>query len=76
MEDLVMLDSIMRTPDTMTDELGGLPVPVSCNATIDRTMNLTGVKLGLPSNFGWVNPGLSGEVSGLIQILRLGCELM
>ena len=63
MEDLVMLDSIMRTPDTSTDELGGLPAPVSCEAPIDRGLNLTGLKLGLPSNFGWVNPGLSGEVS-------------
>lgn len=63
MEDLILLDSIMRTPDTTTDELGGLPVPVSCDAPIDRSMNLTGLKLGLPSNFGWVNPGLSGEVS-------------
>ena len=70
MEDLVMLDSVMRTPNTMTDELGGLPIPVSCDATIDRSMNLTGLKLGLPSNFGWVNPGLSGEVSSLYYSLR------
>lgn len=66
MEDLVMLDSVMRTPNTTTDELGGLPAPVSCDASIDRGLNLTGLKLGLPSNFGWVNPGLSGEVSSPI----------
>ena len=62
MEDLVLLDSIIRTPNDMTDELGGLQVPVSCNVEVDRSMNLTGLRLGLPSNFGWVNPGLSGEV--------------
>lgn len=62
-EDLVMLDSVMRTPHITTDAFGGLPVPVCCDAPIDRSLNLTGLKLGLPSNFGWVNPGLSGEVS-------------
>ena len=71
MEDLVMLDSVMRTPNTTTDELGGLPAPVSCDAPIERSLNLTGLKLGLPSNFGWVNPGLSGEVSTPIPTLFL-----
>ncbi|KAL3163281.1 hypothetical protein ABBQ32_009676 [Trebouxia sp. C0010 RCD-2024] len=65
MEDLILLDSVIRTPNTTTDELGGLPVPVSCDAPIDRSMNLTGLKLGLPSNFGWVNPGLSGEIQNI-----------
>ena len=66
MEDLVLLDSFMRTPNATTDELGALPAPVQCNADVDQSMNLTGLRLGLPSNFGWVNPGLSGEVS-LVQ---------
>ena len=66
MEDLVMLDSVMRTPHKTTDAFGGLPAPVSCDAPIDRSLNLTGLKLGLPSNFGWVHPGLSGEVSNPI----------
>lgn len=72
MEDLVLLDSFMRTPNATTDELGALPAPVQCNADVDRSMNLTGLRLGLPSNFGWVNPGLSGEVrSALHAMLRL-----
>lgn len=71
MEDLVLLDSVIRTQNATTDELGGLPVPVSCAANIDRSMNLTGLKLGLPSNFGWISPGLSGEVSTLPHLLHL-----
>lgn len=63
MDDLVLLDSFMRTPNASTDELGALPAPVQCSAEVDRSMNLTGLRLGLPSNFGWVTPGLSGEVS-------------
>ena len=71
-----MLDSIMRTPNTTTDELGGLPAPVSCDAPIDRGLNLSGLKLGLPSNFGWVNPGLSGEVSRPVPKLFLASKDM
>ena len=63
MEDLVLLDSIMRTPNATTDEFAALSAPVSCAVDVDRAMNLSGLRLGLPSNFGWVNPGLSGEVS-------------
>ena len=73
MEDLVLLDSFMRTPNATTDELGALPAPVQCNADVDRSMNLTGLRLGLPSNFGWVNPGLSGEVSLITDKKRKVC---
>ncbi len=65
MEDLVLLDSFMRTSNATTDELGALSQPVSCAVDVDRSMNLSGLRLGMPSNFGWVNPGLSGEVTTL-----------
>lgn len=67
MDDLVLLDSFMRTPDAMVDELGALPTPVQCSANVNRNFNLSTLRLGLPSNFGWVNPGLSGEVSFGLQ---------
>lgn len=63
MDDLILLDSFMRTPNYMTDELGALTVPVQCNAPVDRALSLQGLRIGLPSEFGWINPGLSGEVS-------------
>ena len=77
MEDLVLLDGLMRTPNAMTDELGALPVPVQCNAEVDRSFNLSGLKLGLPSNFGWVHPGLSGEVTvPTSSCINKACELL
>ena len=72
MEDLVLLDSFMRTPDATTDELGALPAPVQCSANVERNMSLSGLRLGLPSNFGWVNPGLSGEVNSLNDFTLIG----
>ena len=59
----MLLDSFMRTSNATTDELGALSQPVSCAVDVDRSMNLSGLRLGMPSNFGWVNPGLSGEVT-------------
>ena len=70
MEDLVLLDSFLRTPNDMTDELGALTAPVQCNADVDRNFSLSGLRLGLPSNFGWVNPGLSGEVRFICRSMQ------
>jgi len=46
--------------------VGSIPDdPVPCAVHVDRNMALSGLRMGLPSNFGWVNPGLQGEVSAL-----------
>ena len=71
MEDLVLLDSFMRTSNASTDELGLLPSPVSCAVDVDRSMNLSGIRVGLPSHFGWVDPGLSGEVTSVITHVEI-----
>lgn len=62
MEDLVLLDSIVRLSNFSSDAYGLLEEPVSCAIDVDRNFNLTGVRLGLPSTFGWQFPGLSEEV--------------
>ena len=62
-EDLVLLDSIIRSANATTDAVGASPDNiVSCAVSVDTNMSLAGLRIGLPSNFGWVNPGLSAEV--------------
>ena len=52
MDDLILLDSIVRSVNTTTRGNGGLPAPgVSCDAAIDRDMSLSGVTLGLPLSY-------------------------
>lgn len=51
-EDLVMLDSIVRTPNITTTGVGILPTPVSCDVNVDRNLSLAGLRIGLPSTFG------------------------
>ena len=51
---------------TVVAAVGSIPDdPVPCAVHVDRNMALSGLRMGLPSNFGWVNPGLQGEVSAL-----------
>ncbi|KAL0026963.1 hypothetical protein WJX79_003281 [Trebouxia sp. C0005] len=81
MEDLVLLDSFMRTSSATTDELGALSQPVSCAVDVDTSFNLSGLRLGMPSNFGWVNPGLSGEIQNITNyamqtLMAAGVELV
>ena len=67
-EDLVLLDSILRSSNATTTAVGAIPEPVSCAVNVDRNMSLAGLRIGLPSNFGWVTPGISSEVgSQLLQ---------
>ncbi len=63
MTDLITLDSILRSSNMTSTAVGSIPDPVACNAFIDPNITLKGLRLGLPSNFGWVNPGLSSQVS-------------
>ena len=51
-EDLVMLDSIVRTPNITTTGVGILPTPVSCDVNVDRNLSVAGLRIGLPSTFG------------------------
>ena len=60
-EDLILLDSIVRINGTTTAN-GLLDDPVSCRVNINREFNFSGVRIGLPSDFGWEYPGLSAEV--------------
>lgn len=59
-DDLILLDSIVRMPNITTTGHGMIPEPVSCAAPITN-IDLNGTRIGLPSTFGWVT-GLSGEV--------------
>ena len=59
--DLILLDSIIRKPNCTTSAKGAIPFPVSCDVEVDLSLNLTGVRLGLPSTLGW-NNGISSEV--------------
>ncbi|DBA75672.1 TPA: hypothetical protein ACH3X2_009037 [Trebouxia sp. C0005] len=59
-DDLILLDSIVRMPNITTTGHGMIPQPVSCAAPITN-ISLNGTRIGLPSTFGWVT-GLSGEI--------------
>lgn len=61
MDDLILLDSIVRPENCTTSVVGALPAPISCVPNITRDLNLTGLRLGLPSTFGWAQ-GISSEV--------------
>ncbi|DBA99565.1 TPA: hypothetical protein ACH3X3_012144 [Trebouxia sp. C0006] len=65
MTDLITLDSILRSSNMTSTAVGSIPDPVACNAFIDPNITLKGLRLGLPSNFGWVNPGLSSQMANL-----------
>ncbi|KAL0030242.1 hypothetical protein WJX77_004786 [Trebouxia sp. C0004] len=59
-DDLILLDSIVRMPNITSTGHGMIPEPVSCAAPITN-INLNGTRIGLPSTFGWVT-GMSGEI--------------
>lgn len=59
-DDLILLDSIVRMSSSTTTAHGMIAQPVSCAAPITN-ISLNGTRIGLPSTFGWVT-GLSGEV--------------
>ena len=52
MEDLILLDSIVRAVNSSTRGNGALPAPgVSCEAPVDRDFDLSGITLGLPVSY-------------------------
>ena len=63
MGDLILLDSVLRSSNMTSTAVGAIPDPVACAARVDTNISLSGLRLGLPSNFGWVHPGLSSQVS-------------
>ena len=61
-EDLLLLDSIVRDSSAETTGNGAVMDPVSCAAPVNESISLAGLRLGLPSTFGWVTDGISSEV--------------
>lgn len=59
-DDLILLDSVVRQPDMTTTAHGMISEAVTCDAVISN-ISLNGTRIGLPSTFGW-ETGLSGEV--------------
>ena len=64
-EDLILLDSIVRNSNATTTMQGAVPNKLSCAVNVNRNLSLEGVRLGLPSTFGW-GQGLSAEVYQLL----------
>ncbi len=65
MDDLILLDSILRDPGKVTRANGALPSPgVSCRVTIDRNLSFSGMRIGIPMNF-WatLDPAVSLSLS-------------
>ena len=65
-EDLILLDSIVRDSSAETTGNGAVAEPVACAAPVNESLTLSGVRLGLPSTFGWVTDGISLEVGCLV----------
>lgn len=62
-DDLILLDSIIRDSDASTTGNGAVSSPVTCAAPISSNFtSLEGVRLGLPSTFGFVTASISDEV--------------
>ena len=51
-EDLVMLDSIVRTKNYSSSGEGMLPTTVPCDVSVNTNLSLAGLRIGLPSTFG------------------------
>lgn len=51
-EDLIMLDSIVRTKNYSSTGEGMLPTAVNCSVTVNSNLSLSGLRIGLPSNYG------------------------
>ena len=52
MEDLILLDSIVRDSGAVTRANGGLlPPGVSCGAHVNRELSFAGTRIGLPMGF-------------------------
>ena len=58
-EDLIMLDSIVRTKNYSSSGEGMLPGTVSCDVNVNTNLSLAGLRIGLPSNFGELAAGWS-----------------
>lgn len=64
MEDLILLDSILRSNVT-TRANGALPPPgVSCQAEVDQDLSFAGMRIGLPMGFwAFLDPTVSLQTS-------------
>eukprot|EP00891_Asterochloris_glomerata_P009220 jgi/Astpho2/9220/Aster-07177 len=66
-EDLIMLDSIVRTKNYSSTGEGMLPTAVNCSVTVNSNLSLSGLRIGLPSNYGWVYPGIDPSISAVVN---------
>ena len=58
-QDLFLLDSIVRQADAATTSFGSVANNVSCATDANSIPSLQGVRLGLPSSFGWNTTGIN-----------------
>lgn len=66
-EDLIMLDSIVRTKNYSSSGEGMLPGTVPCDVNVNTNLSLAGLRIGLPSTFGWVTPGIDASISAIVN---------
>ena len=69
MDDLLLLDSVLRDSNATTRAFGGLPAPgVPCAAPVDRNLSLEGVVMGLPLSF-WplIDPAVGPPALGMLR---------
>ena len=64
--DVVLLDSIVRNKGFNSTGNGAVATAVPCAVSVNTSLSLRGLRLGLPSTLGWVPSdsydGISGEV--------------
>ena len=75
MQDLILLDSVLRSSDVRTRANGALPAPgVSCQANVDRDLSFAGMRIGLPMGF-WasLDPTVSLQPSPAGFLTWLNC---
>lgn len=64
MDDLILLDSVLRHSNATTRGVHAIPAPgVSCAANIDRNFSLEGINIGLPVDYWEGGSGIDPLVS-------------
>ena len=67
MDDLILLDSILRSSNKTTRGNHAIPEPgVSCAAPIDRNFSLEGITIGLPIDY-WQGLNGNGGIDPLVS---------
>ncbi|KAK9793708.1 hypothetical protein WJX73_003302 [Symbiochloris irregularis] len=67
MDDLILLDSILRASNKTTRGNHAIPAPgVSCAAPINRNFSLEGISIGLPTDY-WMDTTVTGGLDPAIM---------